>query len=89
MRQKKYKSGIVYETDDYYSFKVNACIVHRMLPKMVDKLAKSIEKNGWLEHSCIKVDENLNVLDGYYRLFASMKCWIPVRFMVIKNGQKK
>ena len=81
----KYESGIVYKTLDYSSFKVNAWVVNRMLPKMVDKLAKSIEKNGWLEHSYIVVDENLNVIDGHYRLFAAMKCWSHIHFIVTEN----
>ena len=75
----------IIKTFDYTMFKVEAWKVNRMIPKAVNKLSKHMDKVGWIESSCIIVDENFNIVDGYYRLFAAMKSWIPVQYVIIKN----
>ncbi len=79
----------IIKTSDYTLFKVEAWKVNRMLPKAIKNLSKHMDNEGWYETSCIIVDENFNVIDGYYRLFAAMKSWIPVQYVMIKNGSKK
>lgn len=79
----------IIKTFDYTLFKVEAWKVNRMVPKGIERLTKVMKKVGWYEFSCITVDENFNVIDGYYRLFAAMKSWIPVQYVMIKTGSEK
>ena len=79
----------IIRTFDYTLFKVEAFKVKRMSPKGIQMLTKYMKKLGWLESSYITVDENFNVIDGYYRLFAAMKSWVPVQYVMIKTGSKK
>lgn len=79
----------IISTDDYTLFKVNAWTANRMIQKQIDRMCKSIKTHGWIKGSCIKVDEEFNVIDGYYRLYAAMRCWIPVQYVMIKTGPKK
>lgn len=79
----------IIKTSDYTLFKVESWKVNRMLPKETKRLTKFMKKVGWFKTSYIVVDENFNVIDGYYRLFAAMKNWIPVQYVMIKTGSKK
>lgn len=79
----------IIRTFDYTLFKVEAWKVNRLIPKGIKNLSKHMDNEGWHETSYITVDENFNVIDGYYRLFAAMKSWIPVQYVMIKTGSKK
>ena len=80
---------VIMETIDYTMFKVEAWKVHRMVPKGIERLSKSMKQRGWINTSYITIDEDYNIIDGYYRLFAAMKNWIPVQYIMIKTNPKK
>jgi ParB-like chromosome segregation protein Spo0J len=73
----------IIETNDYSIFKLDVNRVKRILPKHLDRLSNVMKKNGWLEGSAIIVDENFNLIDGYYRFFAAKTNSMSLRYVVV------
>jgi len=78
----------IFRTNDYTLFKVDAWKANRMILKGIERMCKSIKTHGWMKSSYIIVDENFNVIDGYYRLYAAMRCWVPIQYVMIKTDTK-
>lgn len=74
----------VLRTKNYSMFKAHD-LNRSLKPRILNKLRKSMSKDGWLAGSEILVYPNMKLIDGHHRLMIASEMGLSVDFRVVKS----